>query len=73
MEIVLVPKKKVAAQYPGVYLFTGPARMMRPVKNLALDQIELLGTFEQVYLNVCVTPEEAYEGVIIFLYLLMIF
>lgn len=58
-----MPKKKISGQYPGVYLFTGAARMMRPVKNLALDKIELIGTFEQVYLNVCVVPEEQYVGV----------
>ncbi|KAJ8668817.1 hypothetical protein QAD02_000076 [Eretmocerus hayati] len=59
MEIVLVPKKNVPAQYPGVYLFTGPARMMRPVKNLSASKTELIGTFEQVYLNICVTADEA--------------
>ena len=24
--------------------------------------MEYIGTFEQIYLNICVTPEEAYEG-----------
>ena len=62
LEIALVPKKNVPAQYPGLYLFTNPARMMRPVMNLAAKKIEYIGTFEQVYLNICVTPEEAYEG-----------
>lgn len=65
MEIVLVPKKTVPSQYHGVYLFTGPARMMRPVKNLSVNKVELIGTFEQVYLNICVKAEEAFEGVII--------
>lgn len=64
MEIALVPKKNVPAQYPGLYLFTNPARMMRPVMNLAAKKVEYIGTFEQIYLNICVTPEEAYEGVI---------
>ncbi|XP_001606574.2 DNA-directed RNA polymerase I subunit RPA2 [Nasonia vitripennis] len=62
MEIVLVPKKNVPSQYPGVFLFTGPTRMMRPVKNLSVNKTELIGTFEQVYLNICVTAEEADEG-----------
>lgn len=69
MEIVLVPKKNVPSQYPGLYLFTGPARMMRPVKNLSVNKVELIGTFEQVYLDVCVSSEEAYEGVYVFCYL----
>ncbi|XP_076280843.1 RNA polymerase I subunit Rpl135 [Lasioglossum baleicum] len=62
MEIALVPKKNVPAQYPGLYLFTSPARMMRPVMNLIAKKIEYIGTFEQIYLDICVTPEEAYEG-----------
>ncbi|XP_043799953.1 DNA-directed RNA polymerase I subunit RPA2 [Apis laboriosa] len=62
MEIALVPKKTVPAQYPGLYLFTSPARMMRPIMNLAAKNVEYIGTFEQIYLDICVTPEEAYEG-----------
>lgn len=46
-EIVLVPKKK-CGQYPGLFLFLGSARMMRPVINLEFKKIEMIGTFEQV-------------------------
>ncbi|XP_050497615.1 DNA-directed RNA polymerase I subunit RPA2 isoform X2 [Diabrotica virgifera virgifera] len=63
LEIALVPLKRTVAQYPGIFMFTGPARMMRPLKNLYTNQIELVGTFEQVYLDICVTPEEAYDKV----------
>lgn len=66
LEIVLVPLKKSVSQYPGLFLFTGPARMMRPLINLCVNKIELVGTFEQVYMDVCVTQEEAYEGKSIF-------
>lgn len=62
MEIVLVPKKD-NGQYPGLFLFIGAARMMRPVMNLALNKIELIGTFEQVYLEVAIKREEIYPGV----------
>ncbi|XP_012287077.1 DNA-directed RNA polymerase I subunit RPA2 isoform X2 [Orussus abietinus] len=62
LEIVLVPKKSVPSQYPGLYLFTGPSRMMRPVINLVANNVELIGTFEQVYMDICITPEEAYNG-----------
>ncbi|XP_015126829.1 DNA-directed RNA polymerase I subunit RPA2 [Diachasma alloeum] len=58
MEIVLVPKGNVPSQYPGLFVFTGPARMMRPVINLAANKVELIGTFEQVYLEICTVPEE---------------
>lgn len=33
--------------YPGLYLFTCLARMMRPVRNLATDSIEYIGSLEQ--------------------------
>lgn len=62
LEIVLVPLKKTLSQYPGLYLFTGPARMMRPLVNLLKNTIELVGTFEQVYMDICVTQAEIYKG-----------
>lgn len=63
MEVCFVPKTEAASQYPGIYLFTGVARLMRPVWNYAHQAREMIGTFEQVYLNICVTPDEIYEGV----------
>uniref|UniRef100_T1J3J6 DNA-directed RNA polymerase subunit beta n=1 Tax=Strigamia maritima TaxID=126957 RepID=T1J3J6_STRMM len=62
LEIVLVPKTKRASLYPGIFLFTTTARMMRPVKNLRYKKTEFIGTFEQIYLDICVKIEEAYEG-----------
>ncbi|XP_048246491.1 DNA-directed RNA polymerase I subunit RPA2-like isoform X1 [Haliotis rufescens] len=63
LEICLVPKTEFASQYPAVYLFLGPARMMRPVLNLSLGMVEMIGTFEQVYLDICITEEEFHPGV----------
>nr|XP_057929565.1 DNA-directed RNA polymerase I subunit RPA2 isoform X2 [Doryrhamphus excisus] len=57
-EIVLVPKTKKASLYPGLFLFTTPCRMVRPVHNLTLGQQELIGTFEQLYINVAVMEDE---------------
>ena len=62
LEIAFVPRIK-NGQYPGIFLFSRPARMMRPVYNLAARAVELIGTFEQIYLNICVTREEALEGI----------
>lgn len=61
-EIVWVPKKE-GGQFPGLFLFVGAARMMRPVLNLALNKIENIGTFEQVYLEIAIKKEEIYPGV----------
>lgn len=62
-EIVLVPKTGKASLYPGLFLFTTPCRMMRPVHNLALGKQELIGTFEQLYINVGILEEEIEPGV----------
>ncbi len=63
LEICLVPKTRVASQYPCLVLFNTVARMMRPVQNLAQNRTEMIGSFEQVYMNICVTPSEAIPGV----------
>lgn len=60
MEIVLLEHKdddENIAQFPGLFLFTGPARLMRPVRNVMLNQIELIGSFEQVYLNLAMQSD----------------
>lgn len=62
LEIAFVPRTP-HGQYPGIFLFSAPARMMRPVYNIAAKAVELVGTFEQVYLNICITEEEAFEGI----------
>jgi len=63
MEICMVPKTSAASQYPGIYLFTTVARMMRPVWNYSCKSAEMIGTFEQVYLNIAVTDSEANQSV----------
>ncbi|XP_037533679.1 DNA-directed RNA polymerase I subunit RPA2 [Nematolebias whitei] len=62
-EIVLVPRTGKASLYPGLFLFTTPCRMMRPVQNLAHGKQELIGTFEQLYMNVGIMAGEVEAGV----------
>uniref|UniRef100_A0A667ZHJ8 DNA-directed RNA polymerase n=1 Tax=Myripristis murdjan TaxID=586833 RepID=A0A667ZHJ8_9TELE len=62
-EIVLVPKTGKASLYPGLYLFTTPCRMVRPVRNLAQGKQELIGTFEQLYINVGIMENDIEPGV----------
>lgn len=61
MEIAYVPYKK-KGQFPGLYLFVGPARLMRPVRNLALNKIEFIGSLEQVYMDIAIDAKEMYPG-----------
>uniref|UniRef100_A0A8C6UEG3 DNA-directed RNA polymerase n=1 Tax=Neogobius melanostomus TaxID=47308 RepID=A0A8C6UEG3_9GOBI len=62
-EVVLVPKTGKASLYPGLFLFTTPCRMVRPVRNLTVGKDELIGTFEQLYLNVGILEREVEPAV----------
>jgi len=62
-EIACIPKKEKPGQYPGLFIFTSAARMMRPVWNVAGNCVEYIGTLEQVYMEICVREEEANQGV----------
>ncbi|KAJ7432295.1 hypothetical protein B0H11DRAFT_816876 [Mycena galericulata] len=62
LEIGLVPESR-GGQYPGLFLFSTRARMMRPVKYLANGRDDQVGPFEQVYMDIACTPEEIEVGV----------
>lgn len=57
LEIGYVPPSS-KGQYPGLFIFSGRSRMMRPTKYLPLEKEDILGPFEQVYMNIAVTPQE---------------
>eukprot|EP00123_Amoebidium_parasiticum_P011568 comp20793_c0_seq1/m.27332 comp20793_c0_seq1/g.27332 ORF comp20793_c0_seq1/g.27332 comp20793_c0_seq1/m.27332 type:complete len:1123 (-) comp20793_c0_seq1:450-3818(-) len=61
LEIALVLPAQ-GGLFPGMYLFTSLARFMRPVQYLPTGQTEMIGSFEQVYMNIALCPEEIYEG-----------
>ncbi|KAH9510873.1 DNA-directed RNA polymerase I subunit RPA2 [Dermatophagoides farinae] len=63
LEIGLVPHTDKPTQYPALYLFSTPSRMIRPVFNLLTQNIEFIGTFEQCYMDICVTSSEMIPGV----------
>ncbi|PVH14561.1 DNA-directed RNA polymerase I subunit RPA2 [Candidozyma duobushaemuli] len=51
LEVGYVPPSS-KGQYPGLFLFGGRSRMMRPTKYLPLEKNDILGPFEQVYMNI---------------------
>jgi DNA-directed RNA polymerase I subunit RPA2 len=57
LEIGYVPNSK-GGQYPGVYMFSQAARMIRPVKYLPLDKLDYVGPFEQPYMSIACTETE---------------
>ncbi|KAI7863358.1 hypothetical protein BDF14DRAFT_1885194 [Spinellus fusiger] len=62
IEIASVPVS-YGGEYPGLYIFSTPARMMRPVKFLANNKIDMIGTFEQVYMDIACMDDEVEIGV----------
>ena len=62
LEIGFVPTSH-GGQYPGLYLFGGRARMMRPVRYLFNGECDHVGPFEQVYLDIACQPHEIERGV----------
>jgi DNA-directed RNA polymerase I subunit RPA2 len=62
LEIGLVPPSK-GGQYPGLFLFGSRSRMMRPVRYLHNNQVDSIGSFEQVYMEVAIKPSEVNPGV----------
>ncbi|KAK9481232.1 hypothetical protein V1514DRAFT_3371 [Lipomyces japonicus] len=61
LEVGLVPPSN-GGQYPGLFLFSSQARMLRPVRYLPLDKEDIVGPFEQVYMDIACTPDEIKSG-----------
>lgn len=53
LEIAFFPQQDhVVGPYPGLYLFTQPGRMIRPVINLQTRQLEWIGPMEQTFMEI---------------------
>ncbi|XP_022662995.1 DNA-directed RNA polymerase I subunit RPA2-like isoform X2 [Varroa destructor] len=61
LEICVIPRTEQNSLFPGLYIFSTPARMMRPVLNNRTQTVEWIGTLEQVHMDICVIAEEAHE------------
>ena len=44
--------------YPGLYLFSDPSRMIRPVKYIPLEKTDYVGPFEQQFMNIACVPTD---------------
>eukprot|EP00898_Chlorokybus_atmophyticus_P006745 jgi/Chlat1/7071/Chrsp57S09118 len=51
LEVAYIPPERFGP-YPGLFLFTQAARMIRPVQQSASGKREMIGTFEQVYMDI---------------------
>jgi DNA-directed RNA polymerase I subunit RPA2 len=61
LEIGYVPVSN-GGQFPGVYMFSGTARMYRPVKYLPLNKTDYVGPLEQPFMSIAVTEQEIISG-----------
>ncbi|KAK5119227.1 DNA-directed RNA polymerase I subunit RPA2 [Meristemomyces frigidus] len=61
LEVGYIPES-TGGQYPGVYMFSSPARMIRPVKYLPLDKVDHVGSFEQPFMSIACTDPEIASG-----------
>lgn len=61
LELGYVPSSR-GGQYPGVYLFSQQARMIRPVKYLPLGKEDWVGSFEQPHMSIACTESEILSG-----------
>jgi DNA-directed RNA polymerase I subunit RPA2 len=61
LEIGYIPLSN-GGQYPGVYMFSSAARMLRPVKYLPLDKQDYVGPFEQPFMSIACTEPEIASG-----------
>ncbi|KAF1985390.1 beta and beta-prime subunits of DNA dependent RNA-polymerase [Aulographum hederae CBS 113979] len=61
LEIGYVPVSN-GGQYPGIYMYSQAARMIRPVKYLALDKEDYVGALEQPFMSIACTAPEIVPG-----------
>ena len=61
LEVGYIPGSN-GGQYPGLYMFSQAARMMRPVKYLPLEKTDTVGPFEQPYMSIACTEPEITSG-----------
>ncbi|KAJ3244159.1 hypothetical protein HDU78_011350 [Chytriomyces hyalinus] len=62
LEIGYVPPSK-GGQYPGLFMFSTAARMMRPVTYLPNNKTDMVGSFEQVYMDIACVKEDVVAGI----------
>ncbi|PHH73098.1 hypothetical protein CDD82_5659 [Ophiocordyceps australis] len=61
LEIGYVPASS-GGSYPGIYMSSKPARMVRPVKYLQTQKEDFVGPLEQPYMSIAVVASEAEAG-----------
>lgn len=61
LEVGYIPNTN-GGQYPGIYIFSQSARMIRSARYLPLDKEDFIGPFEQPFMSVACTENEIESG-----------
>ncbi|KAH6659944.1 RNA polymerase Rpb2 [Truncatella angustata] len=61
LEIGFVPSSN-GGTYPGIFMSSEPARMIRPAKYLPLEKEDFVGPLEQPYMSIACTEPEVVSG-----------
>jgi DNA-directed RNA polymerase I subunit RPA2 len=62
-EVAFIPTGNRGSPYPGLYLFTGAARLVRPVLHRASGRTEFIGPLEQGFMDIACLDEDIREGI----------
>lgn len=63
LEVALIPIGDAGSPYPGLYLFTSAARMVRPILQRSSGKTEMIGPMEQAFMDIACLDEDIREGI----------
>ncbi|KAL9101775.1 MAG: hypothetical protein Q9163_002994 [Psora crenata] len=61
LEVGHIPNQG-GGQYPGIYIFSQSARMIRPVNYIPLDAPDFIGPFEQPFMSIACSVDDIANG-----------
>jgi DNA-directed RNA polymerase I subunit RPA2 len=63
LEIAMIPSGNAGSPFPGLFLFSGAARLTRPVLQRSSGKVEMIGPLEQAFMDIACLDEDIREGV----------
>ncbi|KAF7457580.1 RNA polymerase 1 beta subunit [Cryptosporidium felis] len=63
-EIACIPPG--SGMFPGIYIFTAPGRLVRPIMHLETAQVDWIGPLAQPWMNIGVTEDETRKSTKLF-------
>jgi DNA-directed RNA polymerase I subunit RPA2 len=63
LEVALIPASDAGSPYPGLFLFSGAARLVRPVLHRATGKTEMIGPMEQAFMDIACLDGDVREGI----------